>query len=92
MADERAHALIPVFERNGTRSAMLFGSYANGTQAEYSDIYILVDSGLSGLRFYGLLEDVYQAVGSQAAPYRRLSGSGRERFRKRREGVRGSYL
>lgn len=54
--------LFPVFQRKGVRRAVLFGSYAEGTQTENSDIDILVDSGMRGLRFYGLLEDVCQSV------------------------------
>lgn len=51
-------ALEPVFKRYPVRNAILFGSYAKGTACETSDIDILVDSGLKGLAFYGLLEDV----------------------------------
>ena len=54
--------LKPVFEKNKTKKAILFGSYAKGTQCEYSDLDILVDSGLHGLDFFGLLEDVCSAV------------------------------
>lgn len=60
--EEIIRLLMPVFEKNGTKKATLFGSYAKGTQTENSDLDILVDSGLHGLRFYGLLEDVCQAV------------------------------
>ncbi|MBQ7502806.1 nucleotidyltransferase domain-containing protein [bacterium] len=56
--------LKPIFEENGVRSAVLFGSHASGRQTENSDIDILADSGLRGLRFYGLLEDICSAVGS----------------------------
>lgn len=56
------HFLRPVFERNNARFAILFGSYAKGTQCKYSDIDILVDSGLHGLDFFGLLEEVCSAV------------------------------
>ena len=55
-------ALTPVFRGRGVRRAVLFGSYAKGTQADNSDIDILVDSGLRGLRFYGLLEEVCNSV------------------------------
>ena len=41
---------------------MLFGSYAKGTANERSDIDIYVDSGLRGLKFFGLLEDVTNAL------------------------------
>lgn len=54
--------LKPVFERNRVRKAILFGSYSKGCQNENSDIDLLVDSGLRGLAFYGLLEDVTEAL------------------------------
>ena len=55
--------LSPVFDRYGIRRAVLFGSYGKGTATETSDVDLLVDSGLRGLRFVGLLDDVQRAVG-----------------------------
>lgn len=55
--------LDPVFGAYNIKSAVLFGSYAKNTAKENSDIDICVDSGLTGMRFYGLLEDVCNAVG-----------------------------
>ena len=55
--------LTPVFREYGVRSAVLFGSYATGQQTEKSDIDILVDSGLRGLAFFGLLNAVTEALG-----------------------------
>ena len=49
---------MPVFKEHNVRKAILFGSYAKGTERANSDIDIFVDSGLKGLKFYGLLEDV----------------------------------
>lgn len=54
--------LTPVFTRHGVRRAILFGSYAKGDATERSDVDILVDSGLRGLAFYGLLESVVSAL------------------------------
>lgn len=54
--------LTPVFERYGVHRAVLFGSYGKGTANEKSDVDLLVDSGLRGLRFVGLLQDVQNAV------------------------------
>ena len=51
-------SLMPVFKEHNVRKAILFGSYAKGTERANSDIDIFVDSGLKGLKFYGLLEDV----------------------------------
>ena len=55
--------LTPVFARFGVKRAVLFGSYAKGQADEGSDVDLLVDSGLRGLRFVGLLDDVQRAVG-----------------------------
>ena len=52
------NCLIPVFAQYPVKKAVLFGSYVKGQASEKSDIDILVDSGLRGLSFYGLLEDV----------------------------------
>ena len=55
------HILNPIFTAHGVRSAVLFGSYAKGCANEKSDIDLLVDSGLHGLSFFGLLESVSSA-------------------------------
>ncbi len=60
--DEIRAILNPVFNRHNVNKAVLFGSYAKGTAEPGSDIDIFVDSGLKGLRFYGLLEDVVNAL------------------------------
>ena len=54
--------LAPVFVRYGVRRAVLFGSYAKGQATEQSDVDLLVDSGLRGLAFFGLLEDVVTSL------------------------------
>ena len=54
--------LKPVFDSYHIRKAILFGSYAKGQAQQNSDVDILVDSGLKGLAFFGLLEDVVTAL------------------------------
>ncbi len=54
--------LTPIFGRYNVRKAILFGSYAKGLADERSDVDIFVDSGLKGLKFFGLLEDVTNAL------------------------------
>lgn len=54
--------LTPIFRQNGVKRAVLFGSYAKGLATAKSDIDLLVDSGLRGLAFFGLLEDVTAAI------------------------------
>ena len=55
--------LQPVFADYKIRKAILFGSYAKGMAQKNSDVDILVDSGLRGLAFFGLLEDVVTSLG-----------------------------
>jgi hypothetical protein len=43
---------------------VLFGSYGKGTATTKSDVDLLVDSGLKGLRFVGLLDAVKTALGN----------------------------
>ena len=59
---ELRETLRPVFAQHGVRSAVLFGSYSKGRATEKSDVDILVDSGLRGLAFFGLLESVVSAL------------------------------
>ena len=55
--------LMPIFAKYKIKKAVLFGSYAKGVAQQNSDIDIMVESNLRGLAFYGLLEDVVNAVG-----------------------------
>lgn len=55
--------LQPVFANYKIKKAILFGSYAKGMAQKHSDVDILVDSGLRGLSFFGLLEDVVTSLG-----------------------------
>lgn len=57
--------LIPVFRLHGVKRAVLFGSYGKGLAGKDSDIDLLVDSKLRGLRFVGLMEDVRSTVDKQ---------------------------
>ena len=59
--------LMPVFEDAPIHRATLFGSYAKGTAVEQSDIDIVLDTQgkLRGLEFYGVLEDITEALGKK---------------------------
>ncbi len=54
--------LTPIFARYDIRHAVLFGSFAKGSATDASDIDLLVDSGLKGLRFLGFTEAIHHAV------------------------------
>ncbi len=56
-------ALESVFDDYGVSRAVVFGSVAKGTATETSDLDLLVDSRLHGLRFVGFMEAVRQAAG-----------------------------
>ncbi len=56
--------LRPIFASYGIKKAVLFGSVSKGTNTENSDIDIMVDSNLKGLKFLGFLESIKQIVGT----------------------------
>lgn len=57
--------LFPLFRGYDIRKAILFGSYGKGTATEKSDVDLLVDSNLRGLKFVGFLDDVQTALGKE---------------------------
>jgi predicted nucleotidyltransferase len=57
--------LVPIFRENGVKSAILYGSYATGLANQNSDIDLLVDSGLKGLDFVGLIETIREALNKE---------------------------
>ena len=60
--DQLKSRLTPVFSKNHVRRATLFGSYSKGLATARSDVDLLVDSGLHGMQFFGLLEDVCNSL------------------------------
>jgi hypothetical protein len=60
--NELQSILSPVFTEHGVKRAVLFGSYAKGHPTDRSDVDLMVDSGLRGLAFFGLLESVSAAL------------------------------
>lgn len=54
--------LNPIFARNGVKRAILFGSYGKRNASKKSDVDLLVDSGLHGLQFIGLGEEIRAAL------------------------------
>ena len=60
--DDIKAVLYPVFARYNVKKAVLFGSYVKGLANGNSDVDLLLDSGLRGLKFVGLIEDVRSAL------------------------------
>lgn len=63
--DEIKNVLYPVFVRHNVKKAVLFGSYVKGMADKNSDVDLLLDSRLRGLKFVGLIEDVRSALNKE---------------------------
>jgi predicted nucleotidyltransferase len=63
-ANEIKEKLFPIFNANPVEKAVLFGSYAKGNQTQTSDVDILIDSKgkIRGIDFFGVLEDITEAL------------------------------
>lgn len=61
--------LKPVFENNNIKKAILFGSYAKGYADKNSDVDLVVESCLKGLKFIGLIEDIHEALDKDVDVY-----------------------
>ena len=59
--------LLPIFSIIPVEKAILFGSYAKGNPTRTSDIDILIDSNgkIRGIDFFGVLEDITEALSVQ---------------------------
>ena len=60
--DELKTLLFPVFQGYNVKRAVLFGSYGKGVATPKSDVDLVVDSGLKGLRFVGLIGDIKESL------------------------------
>lgn len=60
--DEIKSSLKEIFDRYNINFCYLFGSYAKKTATPRSDVNILIDSNLSGLDQFSILEDLKSAL------------------------------
>lgn len=51
-----------IFDKNRLNYCYLFGSYAKGTATEKSDVDLMVSDEVSGIRFYGLVEELREEL------------------------------
>ena len=54
--------LLPILTDNVIEFCYLFGSYAKGTATERSDVDLLVDTDITGLAFFRLVEEMRTAL------------------------------
>ena len=60
--DDIKQYLYPVFNKYSVKRAVLFGSYVKGCADKDSDVDLLLDSGLRGLNFVGLVQNIHSAL------------------------------
>ena len=60
--DKIKEKLLPILESKGIDKCYLFGSYARGTARENSDVDLLVDTDITGLDFFNLVEEIRLAL------------------------------
>lgn len=60
--DEIKKTCKEVFDRYDVEFAFLFGSYAKGTAVEMSDVDIMVCTEVTGLEFFGLIEELRESL------------------------------
>ncbi len=62
--NEIQEKLVPIFSATPVKKAVLFGSYAKGNPTRLSDVDILIDSSgkIRGIDFFGVLEDIVEAL------------------------------
>ncbi|MDI6453794.1 nucleotidyltransferase domain-containing protein [Peloplasma aerotolerans] len=51
-------ALLPLTFKYDIKKIILYGSYAKGKQEPQSDIDLVVDGNIKGIKFFGLLENI----------------------------------
>ena len=54
--------VVPILNKHNITYCYLFGSYAKGNPRENSDIDLLVDTDITGLDFFGLIEELRIAL------------------------------
>ena len=60
--DNIVNAVNEIFKNYNIEYAYLFGSYAKNKAKENSDVDIMINSDISGFKFYGLVEELRQKL------------------------------
>jgi len=54
-----------VLNNYSVRSCYLFGSYAKGKENQKSDVDLLIDTDVTGIKFFGLVEELRVSLGKK---------------------------
>lgn len=60
--DEIKKACISVFSKYPVEYCYLFGSYAKGKATPLSDVDLFINTSVTGLKFFGLIEELREAL------------------------------
>ncbi len=60
--DEIKETVTNILNKYNVNFCYLFGSYAKGHPTEASDVDLLIDSSLTGLDFFGLIEELRETL------------------------------
>ena len=60
--DEIAEICSAIFENYSVEYCILFGSYARGEAKDDSDIDLLISCDITGMKFFGLIEELRQQL------------------------------
>jgi len=60
--DDIKNRCTKVLEKYDVDYCILFGSYSKNRATEKSDVDLLISTGISGLKFYGIVEELRQAL------------------------------
>ena len=55
-------AVVPILKKRDINYCYLFGSYSKGTAKDSSDVDLLVDTDITGMEFFGLIEEIREAL------------------------------
>ena len=60
--DKIKKLLVPVLNKHNIKYCYLFGSYARGEARENSDVDLLIDTEITGMNFFELVEEIRETL------------------------------
>ena len=60
--DKIKQILLPILLKHNITYCYLFGSYARGTMSEKSDIDLLIDTSITAIKFFNLVEEIRNSL------------------------------
>ena len=54
--------VVPILKKRNINYCYLFGSYSKGTAKDSSDVDLLIDTDITGMEFFGLIEEIRETL------------------------------